>query len=334
MYKLEELQKNIYLMGLPLPNNPLKEINIYIIKGGDGEKSMIIDTGFNRQESKDAFEFAFKELGLSPENTILFLTHLHSDHTGLAGYFADMGMEVYASELDADILNNSLKKEDSKWMDTVRLAHMQGLDEDELDIEDHPGYKYRPIGHVDYRIVRPGDVFKIGGYSLQVLDFKGHTPGLVGLYDRAEKVLFCGDHILKKITPNITLWGYEYGDSLGIYFDSLEYAYSLEVKHLYSSHRALVEDHRARIDEIRLHHKKRLDEAREALRKSGKSTVRSVTKQMHWDISSRNWDEFPKSQKWFAAGEAHAHLEHLYAIGEVGREEEEGVLYYYLLDNK
>lgn len=332
MNKIVKLQENIYMTVVNLPNNPLKSINIYIIKGGPQEKSLIIDTGFNHPESIEAFEFIFEELELDVNTTQLFLTHLHSDHTGLASYFAKRGMDVYASEIDGKLLNQSVNKEDPMWVETVKQGYMQGLEEDNLDIEDHPGYKFRPESIVDYKLAKPGDMFNIGGYSFEVVDLKGHTPGIVGLYEKDKKILFCADHILKKITPNITFWGFEYGDSLGTYFDSLDYVYSMDVDHLYSSHRDLIDNHRIRIDEIRKHHEARLNEARKALRLSGKSSVRNVTKQMHWDISSKNWDDFPKSQKWFAAGEAQAHLEHLVALGEAGRQEENGVFYYYLID--
>ncbi len=99
---MRETYENIYLEELPLPNNPLKYLNFYIIKGKD--KSMIIDTGFNREDTKEHMMEIFKELDLKPENTILFLTHLHSDHTGLATYFQDMGLTVYISKTDGDLL--------------------------------------------------------------------------------------------------------------------------------------------------------------------------------------------------------------------------------------
>lgn len=327
---IREIIDNIYMVGIKLPNNPLKEINIFIIKGED--RSMIVDTGFNRPETIEAFEEIFDRLGLTYESTDLFLTHLHSDHTGLASYFDKKGMDVYASKIDAEYLNKSIFKEDPVWQETVRHSFLQGLEEDDLDLEDHPGYKFRPSDHVDYKHVAEGDRFSLAGYNLEVIDLKGHTPGLVGLYDKDKKVLFCADHILKKITPNITYWGDEFGDSLGQYFANLDKAYELEVDHLFSSHRELIDDHRERIDEIRNHHAIRLDEARKALRKNGPSTVRSLTKQMHWDISAKSWDDFPKSQKWFAAGEAHAHLHHLYSIGEAQIEEKDGVLYFSLKD--
>ncbi|MCR2044583.1 MBL fold metallo-hydrolase [Anaerosalibacter massiliensis] len=323
---MREVYKNIYLAELPLPNNPLKYLNFYIIK--DQGKSMIIDTGFNREDTKEDIMKIFKELNLKPENTILFLTHLHSDHTGLATYLEEMGLTIYASKIDGDLLNNSVEKLDSMWQDTIQQGVWQGLEEDQLDIEDHPGFKFRPTAHINFIPAIPGEYIQIGEYNFEIIDLKGHTPGIVGLYEKEHKILFCGDHILGKITPNITFWGFQYGDILGTYLESLDHVYNMDIDYLFSSHRFLVDDHRERIEELYDHHDKRLDEARKALRKSGRSTVRTVTKQLQWDIKSKNWDEFPKAQKWFAAGEAHAHLEHLRALGEVTMEEEDGVLYY------
>lgn len=323
---MKEICKNIFLKELPLPNSPLKYLNFYIIKGK--EKSMIIDTGFNREDTKEEIVKTFEELELKPESTILFLTHLHSDHTGLASFLEEMGLTIYISKLDGDLLNNSMEKSEQMWQNVIHNAILQGLEEEQLDIEEHPGYKFRPTARINYTPAIPGEYIQIGDYNFEIIDLKGHTPGLVGLYERRHQLLFCGDHILGKITPNITFWGFQYGDMLGTYLKSLNLVYNMDIKHLFSSHRFLVDDHRKRIKELYNHHAKRLDEVRQALNKSGKSTVRTVAKQLHWDIKSKNWDDFPKSQKWFAVGEAHAHLEHLRALGEVIVEEKNGVLYY------
>ena len=304
-------------------------MNFYIVKGS--EESMIIDTGFNREDTKEEILNVFKELNVKPEKTMLFLTHLHSDHTGLANYLAELGVRIYASKVDGDLLNNSVEKSDPMWQNTIQHGVWQGLEEDQLDIQDHPGFKFRPSAHINYIPANPGEYLQVGEYNFEIIDLKGHTPGILGLYERKHKILFCGDHILGKITPNITFWGFQYGDILGTYLESLNLVYHMDIHYLFSSHRFLVDNHQHRINELYYHHAKRLDEARQALIKSGRSTVRTVTKQLHWDIKSKNWDEFPKSQKWFAAGEAHAHLEHLKALGEVIMEEENGVLYYSIL---
>ena len=42
---LTKVAENIYRKTVPLPNNPLRDINAYIITG---ERNLLIDTGFNR----------------------------------------------------------------------------------------------------------------------------------------------------------------------------------------------------------------------------------------------------------------------------------------------
>ncbi len=70
---LTEVAKNIYKKAVPLPNNPLREINAYIITG---EKNLLIDTGFNRIECEEALKSAFTELGI--DTIDVFITYLHS----------------------------------------------------------------------------------------------------------------------------------------------------------------------------------------------------------------------------------------------------------------
>jgi glyoxylase-like metal-dependent hydrolase (beta-lactamase superfamily II) len=321
---MREVYPDIFMEELLLPNNPLKYLNLFIIKGKS--RSMVIDCGFNMEETKTRMLDIFKKHGLDFDKTILYLTHLHSDHVGLATFLREKGAEVYISQADGEILNNP----DATWDATYQNAMLQGLAEDNFKIEEHPGYKYAITGTLDYTEAVVGDFLNIGDYAFEIIDLSGHTPGMTGLYERKHHLLFCGDHILQKITPNITFWGFEYGDSLGTYFKNLDTVYDLEVARLFSSHRELVKDHRERIDELRRHHAKRLDEVRKALSLREYSSVRDVTKQMHWDIRSKNFDEFPQSQKSFATGEAHAHLEHLRYRGEVDYIQKGEKLYYFL----
>ncbi|HHU53234.1 MAG TPA: MBL fold metallo-hydrolase [Clostridiaceae bacterium] len=322
---MREVYHNIFIEELLLPNNPLKYLNVFIIKGES--RSMIIDCGFNMEETKEIILNIFEKHGLDFDNTILYLTHLHSDHVGLATFLREKGVEVYISQVDGDILNNP----DATWDATYKNAMLQGLSEDNFKIEEHPGYKYAITGKLDYTEAVIGDSLKIGDYDFEIIDLSGHTPGMTGLYEKEHRLLFCGDHILQRITPNITFWGFEYGDSLGTYFKNLDKVYDMEIVHLFSSHRELVKDHRERIDELKLHHEKRLDEVRNALTLKRYSSIRDVTKQLHWDIRSNNFDEFPQSQKSFATGEAHAHLEHLRYRGEVDYIQKFEKLYYFLM---
>ena len=43
--------------------------------------------------------------------------------------------------------------------------------------------------------VREGDAFDLGGFSIEVIEAPGHTPGSICLLDRTHRVLFSGDTI-------------------------------------------------------------------------------------------------------------------------------------------
>ena len=83
---VEEISKNLFRAEIPLPRNPLKYTNSYIIKSAD--RNLIIDTGLNMQECKDAMQTALDELGIDLARTDFFITHLHADHFGLVGSLA------------------------------------------------------------------------------------------------------------------------------------------------------------------------------------------------------------------------------------------------------
>ncbi len=330
--EINEVVKGIYMTEVPLRGNPLKMINIYVVK--TPEKNMIVDTGFNTEEIRGYMDGIIKELDLTPDKTILYCTHLHSDHLGLAAYLNKKGYEVLLSEVDAWWVENGFTKEGEHWQRLIDGAYKQGLLEEGLKIEDHPGFKFRPTEHFDYTPVNPGDIIEVGDFKFEAIDLAGHTPGMVGLYEPNVKVFFCGDHILGKITPNITFWHESVGDSLGTYLKNLEKMKDFEIDHLLSSHRFLITDIPARVEELKAHHAKRLDEARETIKKYGKVTALEVTKHLNWDIRAKDWNDFPDSQKWFAVGEAQAHLEYLISHGEVKEEvQENGIALYSFTEN-
>ena len=47
---VEQVKENIYRLGVTLPQNPLSELNSYLIRGG--ERDLLIDTGFRRPQYK------------------------------------------------------------------------------------------------------------------------------------------------------------------------------------------------------------------------------------------------------------------------------------------
>ncbi len=321
-----EVYPNIYRHEIPLPGNPLKAIHSYFILSEN--RNLIIDTGFNMKECKDAFMEGINKLKIDLNKTDLLITHLHSDHSGLAAVLNKEGVNVYAGKIDGKMINDM--SVDEYWKRFEEYAVMFDLVKDNIIFDDHPGYKYCPKEEIEFINLVEGDVINVGDYSFEILDIPGHTPGHIGLYDRNHRIFFGGDHILDKITPNIAFWGFEQ-DILSVYFDSLRKVHEYDINHLFSAHRNIVKNHKKRIDELLEHHEDRLNEIKEII-KDRKMTVRDVASKMHWSVRCNIWEDFPNPQKWFASGEAMSHLEHLAYIGEVEKTRDKGILYYGLKD--
>ena len=320
-----EIAENIYCFPVPLPGSPLKELNCYIIKGGG--RNLMVDVGFNTDAGYAAVTGALKSLWLSLACTDIFLTHLHADHTGLIEALKKECGRIYISEADSVQVNRNY--EDAYWIERMKVqSHMGFPIEYKLDYRDHPAYTGGTLTHTDFEYVTEGMSFSIGGYHFRAIDLKGHTPGQTGLFDEERGVLFCGDHILNKITPNINLWDFE-ADYLGLFLDNLKKVRGLPVKTLLSAHRSHVDDTNARIDELLAHHDRRLARVLEVLA-SGKSTVYEVAMEVSWDYGGGYFGNFPPAQKWFAASEVFAHLEHLRVLGKVELGIEELVYIYKL----
>ena len=78
----ESVLPGLYRIPVPLPGNPLKELNAYLLRGN--ERSILIDTGFRQEECRSALFAGLEELGCQGQPVDVLLTHLHSDHSGLA----------------------------------------------------------------------------------------------------------------------------------------------------------------------------------------------------------------------------------------------------------
>jgi len=318
-----EVIKNIFCFPVPLPGSPLKELNCYIVRGGD--RNLMVDVGFNAPEGYAAVTGAFKELGLFLSDTDIFLTHLHADHTGLIDELKKECGRIYISEIDSIQVDRNC--EDEYWTEYLGIQSHMGFPEAEtLHYRDHPAYVGGALTRTDFVYVTEGMSFDFGGYNFAAIDLKGHTPGQMGLFDKQKSVLFCGDHILNKITPNINLWDFN-ADYLGLFLKNLRKVEELNVKTLLSAHRALVPDVNLRINQLLAHHDRRLSRVLEIL-SSGKSTVYEVAMEVEWDYGGGHFGSFPAAQKWFAASEVFAHLEHLRIIGKVDLLIE-GPMYFY-----
>lgn len=319
----EHIEGNIYTLNIPLPNNPLRNLNAYLIK--DDKRNLLIDTGFNHEVCLEALLSQLEELGVSMNNTDIFLTHMHSDHCGLAPVIAGPDTKMFIGELDY----KRLMDEDSQMRTHQKHAESGFPEEDMRQLLDSPDWKYLADDYSDCTPLNAGDILEYGGRKLRVILTPGHTPGHTCLYDAEAEIMFLGDHVLFDITPNITSWS-DFDDALGNYIYSLMDINCYDVRLALAAHRSTVGTMYDRIGEIIEHHGARIREMLDALDAHPGLSPYDLSGHMTWRIrGTGGWAGFPTTQKWFAVGETCAHLEYLLKRGRVYREMQGGVWRYY-----
>ena len=315
----EEVFPDIHRIEVPLPKNPLKAINSYVVRGRD--RFLVIDTGMNRPECLKAMLASLEALSVDLSRTDFFATHGHSDHIGLVSELKAAGSRVFVNPIEAaHLLDPDL------WNGLAAAARAHGFPNPEAAIQAHPGRRYLFSGRPDFTHLQDGDALPIGRYTFRCVATPGHTPGHLCLYEPEAKILFSGDHILDTITPNISGWGRE-SDSLGEFLESLDKIAAYDIRLLLPGHRNLIWDHHRRIAELKEHHRSRIGEVLGILGREGQTAYQAASR-MTWDIDCARWEDFPMLQKWFATGEALAHLLHLERAGRVKRDWREGNVYF------
>lgn len=312
---IEQLAEDLYCFPIALPNNPLKSLNCYVIKPQEG-RCLLVDSGFNRPECAASLLSGIRELGLVPENTDVFFTHLHADHTGNGALLKEMGFTIYMSRIDQEVrLANTLTRLEPRF-------RLEGMSDEILQrsTSESPARRFAP-GHFVPVVLEAGDELSYGGHRLECVLTPGHTPGHMCLYDRTDKTMFLGDHVLFDITPNVCVWP-DSKDSLGDYLENLRAVKEYEVIHPLPAHRGKgAVSFAGRIDQLLAHHESRLNEAYEIILRHPGITAYDTAGHMTWKVrgGSGTWAEFPSGQRWFAVGEAIAHIDHLTALGRIRR---------------
>jgi glyoxylase-like metal-dependent hydrolase (beta-lactamase superfamily II) len=313
---IDEVLKDLFRIEIPLPGSPLGTLNAYVIKTPN--RNLMIDTGMNREECLEAMQAALKDLQIDLRKTDFFITHMHLDHSGLLPDLTTDTSKVFYSRWDAERIRSG-----TLWEGFAVFARMNGFPEGELKevLLIHPGHKFhekRLEQPSNFIMVEGDSPIDIGDYHFRTVHTPGHTEGHMCLYEQDRKVFVSGDHILYDITPMIQLWSDD-ENPLADYLSSLSRVEVLDIDLVLPGHRKIFRDWRKRIQELKLHHEQRAEEVLNVLRKDSKNAFQ-VASEMSWDIESESWEVLPVLQKWFAMGEAMAHLKYLEREGKIKKE--------------
>jgi glyoxylase-like metal-dependent hydrolase (beta-lactamase superfamily II) len=325
-----EVAPDVFRVPLPLPNDGLKAVNVYVLRNASGDLTLI-DSGWAIPEARDRLLTALDKLGHGPSDIRRFLvTHMHRDHYTLGvALRREFGTTVAVGAGEQASLQVILSPE--------RLPFEQELDRMRAFGADVVAERMREL-HARHQPpaenpwetpdewLTPGTV-EAAGRSLDVVATPGHTRGHVVFHDTSASLLFAGDHVLPTITPSIGLEPALSPNPLGDFLDSLTLVRSRPDAMLLPAHGPVAASVHARVDELTAHHGRRLDEVEAAVRR-GATTAYDVARQLRWTRRGRSLDELDVFNQMLAIGETGAHLELLVVQGRLHAVDDDGVRHY------
>ncbi|AUD12807.1 MULTISPECIES: MBL fold metallo-hydrolase [unclassified Planococcus (in: firmicutes)] len=297
-------------LGLKLVRHPLpfrlNHVNCFMAKAE--EAWTIIDTGLNNDVSRELWK---RKIGDENVEQIL-LTHYHPDHFGYAGGLQQKtGARLSMSKIDADA---GMKSWDDAFLDALPGYYKAAGIPQEAAQEMADNTRafqplISPLPKVDHHF-EEGEKIRIGRFEYEVLFVPGHSDGMVCFYQREHNTLLAADHILPRITPNISYWFHGDPNPLLTYMNSLEKIRKLDVEWVIPSHGEAFQGANKRIDELLAHHEERLD-----------ATWRMLEQPLTiFEVRERLFDRpLTVHEMRFAVGETLAHLEYLRAEGRCER---------------
>lgn len=202
-----EVADGVYWIRLPLWGR-LNHINVWLIRDYDGWT--VVDTGINTDRAKECWEQVFAKYLDGKPVTRVIATHLHTDHTGNAGWITNkFDCPLWMSRSDFYMCKVMAADGPSDVPeDAIRFYRRAGFSEERLD-----RYRERfgqfgasiaplPAGYVR---ITDGQYIDIGGREWRAVIGHGHAPEHVCLYCPELKLIIAGDQILPKITPNVSV---------------------------------------------------------------------------------------------------------------------------------
>lgn len=309
---VEEVRPGMLSIPVDFPGNPMRYTLCYALL--DDQQCVIIDPGFDSDQGQAQIAAALRraDIGIN-EITGIIATHFHHDHLGMAarlgrasGAWIALGSEErrYITDCEDAHAEVALDQERMKtWgvpdercaeaaMSAEGLLMMKGLADPDLRLAD-------------------GQLLDAAGRQLRIASTPGHTPGHICLWDDDEELLFAGDHVLPRISPNVSLEIRGDTDPLRKNIDSLNRIAENNHFEVAPAHEYRFRGVSDRAKALRQHIQARSDEVLGILG-SGAPTVHEVARNLSW---SRGWESLGRLQFRLALSETAAHIQYLVTSG-------------------
>jgi len=311
------LAPGVLWIRMPLPF-ALDHINLWLLAEHDGWT--VVDCGYGDATTRALWETHFaRTLGGRPIKRII-ATHFHPDHLGNARWLMerfDCPVVMTGAEF---LLAHAVLEQRTPYAhaDLCALFAAHGMAPDLVAALAARGSTYhRGVPEIPdrYECMLHGDDLIAGGASWRVICGHGHSPDHASLHSAARGLLISGDMLLPRISTNVSTSTAEpEGDPLARFLDSIAATAMLPQETLVlPSHGLPFRGIALRVGQLQAHHADRLAELEHAVA----AAAAPVSASEVLPVLFRR--ELDLQQRFFAMGEAIAHLNHLWHRNRIRR---------------
>jgi glyoxylase-like metal-dependent hydrolase (beta-lactamase superfamily II) len=309
-----EVAPGVLWLRMPLPF-ALDHINLWLLADGDGWTQ--IDSGYGDAPTRALWNSHFSTTLEDRPISRVIATHYHPDHLGNAAWlckrFGCGVMMPQAEYLTAHAIANEHSGFGVAAISALFRAH--GMTTEHVAELERRGNQYRrgvPELPLSFLRLQAHDEISIGAHRWRVIPGHGHSPEHASLYCKSMNVCISGDMLLPRISTNVSVWPVEPdGDPLARFLDSLSTFAGLPPDTLIlPSHGLPFVGAAMRVQQLRAHHEARLGEL-VAAADEPRSAAEFVPLLFRRELDLQ--------QRFFAMGEAIAHLNHLWRAGRLAR---------------
>lgn len=301
---VELVRPDLWSLPIPIPNNPLRYVNCYVF--GTSQGPVLVDPGWPLDGGWEALTASLAEIGTDVSSVHgVLVTHAHLDHHGLASRVRQLsGCWVAMHSAEAEHLEvlrdiDGVLAANDAWME------MCGVPPDDRGAMLSEPELLRDLNYIrPDRLLEDGEDVRVPGRTVTALWTPGHTPGHLCYVVQEDDVLLTGDHLLPRITSNIS--SYDAGENpMRDFLLSLDLLRPFGEREALPGHEYRFRGIGARVEDLQNHHRRRLAEIVTQLQSEPGRTAWESARALAW---SRSWAETTGFMRRTAIAETLAHL--------------------------
>lgn len=310
MPPVEQLAPLAWSIPIEATEYPIRYTLCYLLANEAGQ-FVLIDPGTESDEGMDQLKAGIAQAGLSTDGLLgIVVTHFHPDHLGMVHSLIE-GRDVWIA----------MHRDEIPRVEAMQRFGQEGADDEAWLLScgvpaDEVASISRRMRHQELRFVpelptmllEDGATVPLPGRDVRVILTPGHTAGHLCVVDSDSRLIFTGDHILPRITPNVGAdFHDEDRDPVAEYYVSLEKVKPWDDCEVCPGHEYRIRGLAQRCEDLAGHQRARSEEVA-ALIAAGAKNPWEVAQRLIW---SRGWDSLDGFNRRSALGEAFAHYKHV-----------------------